>query len=107
MHQVDLLPHTAAIKIGQQLVACKLTSIVYRLVLQVRAQLNALSAAHEARSSQQAASATAHTLTLGILGVGAALEAGAPLSPALRSLTAAVRAAQGGPEELGTGAGGE
>jgi hypothetical protein len=72
---------------------------------QVRGHLNALAAAHEARCSQQAASATAHTLTLGVLGVGAALDTGAPLGPPLRSLTSAVRAVQGEAQALGTDTG--
>lgn len=54
--------------------------------MQLRAQLGALAAAHEARASQQATAHASHTTALGILGLGAALEAGAPLAPTLAVL---------------------
>ena len=49
-------------------------------------QLGALSKAHEARTSHQAASHESHALTLGILGLTAALEEGRPLGPHLAAL---------------------
>jgi len=64
---------------------------------EVRAQLGALAAAHEARASQQAVAHASHTAALGILGVGAALDAGAPLAPSLALIARGAGSAAGTP----------